>query len=49
VLVGGARSGEIERWIAGRPRWVVVAKPVRPETLLAAIRDAAKSDPGASR
>jgi len=48
VLVGRARSGEIERWIEGRPRWVVLAKPVRSETLLAAVRDATAVRGGAS-
>ena len=45
VLVGDARPGEIRRWIEGRPRWVVVGKPVRPETLLAAVDDAVSKAP----
>jgi len=48
VLVGGARKDEIERWIEGRPRWVVLAKPVSSATLLAALRDATEPRGSAS-
>jgi hypothetical protein len=41
VILVGRSATELERWISGRPRWVLVPKPVPDKTLLAAIAEAA--------
>jgi len=40
LLDGGARFGEPEAWLLGRPGYVLLTKPVTPDELVEAVRTA---------